>query len=183
MGRDNVERSASEQIIDKTYEELSKCSDELYEFVLKYNEYIYKARDYGNGDPIRMVEVHTLTMIEMSTGISISELAQRWKRSKGTVSVNVAALEEKGYIYRQKEPGNAKVVHLYPTQKGIALSSLHKVYDNLNIVQTQAYLMKNCTREELDAFYKVVHFYLQLFADKEQERSAARAAKKKADKA
>ena len=49
---------------------------ELYEFVMRYNKYIYQARDYGNGDEIRMVEVHTLAMIEDNPGISVSELAK-----------------------------------------------------------------------------------------------------------
>lgn len=154
--------SASKHLIDRTYQDLSACADELYRFVMKYNDYIYRAHDYGNGDAIKMVEVHTLTMIEMNPGITVSELAKMWRRTKGTVSVNVTALETKGYIYREKTEDNAKVVHLYATPKGEELSTIHKAYDNLEIMQTQANLLQKCTREEMDAFYKVIHVFLGL---------------------
>ena len=88
--------SASKKFIDETYDHISVRADKLYQFVMHYHDYIYSARDYGNGDPIKMVEVHTLSMIESNPGISVSELAQMWNRTKGTVSVNVSALEQKG---------------------------------------------------------------------------------------
>lgn len=160
-----MEIPASKRLIDQTYAGYSRYADELYEFVICYNDYIYQAHDYGNGDPIRMVEVHTLTMIEDHPGITVSELAKLWRRTKGTVSVNVSSLEKKGYIYRQKEGNNAKVVHLYPTPKGVELSTIHKAYDNMDIAQTQSELLKSCTRQDLDSFYKVVHAYLQLFSE------------------
>lgn len=152
-------------IIEETFAQLNPRADELYQFVMQFHDYMNGVRDYGNGVPIKRVEVHTLTMIERNPGITVSELAKLWRRTKGTVSVNVAALEKAGYIYRQKSPGNAKVVHLYATEKGVELSTLHKAYDNLGLVRTQAQLLKYCTGEELNAFFKVVHAYLQIIQD------------------
>lgn len=160
-----MELPANKQLIDQTYTKLSKNADKLYKFVMLYHDYIYKAKDYGNGDVIKMVEVHTLAMIEDNPGITVSNLAKLWERSKGTVSLNVAALEKKGYIYRKKEDNNEKVIHLYPTERGIELSTVHKVYDNVDIMQTQAQLLKSCTPQELDCFYKVLDAYLELFID------------------
>lgn len=155
----------NKQLIDQTYARLSPNADRLYEFVMLYHDYIYQARDYGNGVFIKMVEIHTLTMIENHPGITVSELARLWDRTKGTVSVNVSALEKKGYIYRKKENNNAKAVHLYATEQGVELSTIHKVYDNLDIVQTQADLLKTCTHQELDCFYKVLNSYLELLRE------------------
>lgn len=156
--------SASKKFIDETYDHISVRADKLYQFVMHYHDYIYSARDYGNGDPIKMVEVHTLSMIESNPGISVSELAQMWNRTKGTVSVNVSALEQKGYIFRRKENGNAKVVHLYPTEKGIELSTLHKAYDNMECAQIQSQLLRSSTPAELDTFYKIIGTYLDLLS-------------------
>lgn len=161
---------ASKQIIDQTYAELSRNANRLYEFVMLYHAYLYEAKDYGNGDLIRMVEVHTLTMIEDHPGITVSALAKLWGRTKGTVSVNVTTLEQKGYIYRKKEGNNAKVVHLYATEKGIELSTLHKLYDNLDILQTQSELLKTCSHQEIDCFYKVLSAYRELFQDSGKSR-------------
>lgn len=149
--------------IDEVYKKLSPRADELYEFVMQYDDYICQARDYGNGDSIKMVEAHTLTMIEEHPGITVSDLAKLWKRTKGTVSVNVKALEKKGYVFKQKENNNSKEVHLYVTEAGEELSTIHKLYDNIDIMQTQSELLKTCTLNEIDTFYKVIHEYLQLF--------------------
>lgn len=167
-----MELPTSKQSIDQDYAKLSRNANQLYEFVMLYHDYIYQARDYGNGDLIRMVEVHTLTMIEDSPGITISELAELWGRTKGTVSVNVTALEKKGYIYRQNEDNNAKVVHLYVTDKGASLSTIHKLYDNVDILQTQAALFKTCTPKELDCFYKVLSSYLKMLLEEKTEVKA-----------
>ena len=154
--------SASKQLIDETFEKNCARANRLYQFVMNYHDYIYSARDYGNGDSIKMVEVHTLTMIESNPGISVSELAQMWNRTKGTVSVNVSALEKKGYIYRRKENGNAKVVHLYPTPKGIELSTMHKAYDNMESARIQQELLRRYSTQELDTFYQILGTYLSL---------------------
>lgn len=155
-------------VIEETFAKLNPRAEELYRFITLYYNYMYSPRDYGNGVPIKMVEVHTLTMIERAPGITVSELARLWRRSKGTVSLNVTALEQAGYIYRERFPDNAKVVHLYPTPSGLELSALHKAYDNLEIVRTQAELLRYCTREELNAFYKVVHAYLEVFGQADE---------------
>lgn len=154
---------SNKEEIDKIYNQLSPRADLLYNFVMDYSDYIYKPRDYGTGMVINMVEVHTLTMIENNPGVTVSELAKMWNRTKGAVSQTVTKLAEKNLVYRQKENGNAKVVHLYPTEEGVTLSTSHKLYDNMDILQTQSDLLKSCTLEEIDAFYKVLQAYYNLF--------------------
>ncbi|MEL7648626.1 MAG: hypothetical protein AAGU76_11070 [Sedimentibacter sp.] len=39
----------------------------------------------------------------------------------------------------------------------------HKSYDNADILQTQHDLLKSCSVDEIDTFYKVVHEYIKLF--------------------
>lgn len=150
-------------VIEEAFAKLNPTAENIHQFVLFYYNYMYNVHDYGNGVPIRMVEVHTLTMIERNPGITVSELAKLWNRAKGTVSLNVTALEKAGYIYREKSPDNAKVVHLYATPSGAELSALHKAYDTMEIVRLQAALLKYCTRDELNAFYKVIRAYLEVF--------------------
>ncbi len=151
-----------EQEIGRIYDALSVDADVLYEFVMRYNEYMHRPRDYGNGDMIKMVEAHTLAMIDSNPGVSVSELARLWKRTKGTVSVNVSTLESRGYVRREKDPQNARVVKLYLTERGRALNLLHKQYDNSEIAKTRAELLDHCSKEELAAFYRVAGLYLGL---------------------
>ena len=149
--------------IDRIYAQLSQRADLVYSFVTVYNSYINELRDYGTGMLINMVEVHTLTMIADHPGITVSELSVMWSRTKGAVSQNVTRLEKKGLITRQRDEKNAKIVHLYVTGEGERLSTAHKLYDNMDIMQTQRDLLQSCSLEEVDSFYKVLKAYLQLF--------------------
>lgn len=150
--------------IDRIYKQLSPRANELYQFVIHYYEYMNQPRDYdGSGEPISMVEIHILTIIADHPGITVSELSVKWGTTKGAISQNVKKLEKKELIFRNKENDNAKTVHIYPTEKGERLSTAHKSYDNADILQTQYELLKSCTVEEIDTFYKVVHEYIKLF--------------------
>ena len=96
-------------------------------------------------------------------GITISILAKKWKRTKSAISQNVKKLEAKGLVYRVRDGEDAKIFHLYPTDEGVRLSTAHKLYDNVNILQAQNDLLRSCTPEEIDAFYKVLDTYCKRF--------------------
>jgi len=150
--------------IDKIYAQVSPKADELYYFVNLYHEYMNQSRDYdGSGEKVSMAEIHILTLISDQPGITASQLVKQWGTTKGAISQNLKKLEDKELIYRQKENGNAKVVHIYPTKKGEHLSTAHKSYDTADIIQTRHDLLKSCTSEEIDTFYKVLHEYIKLF--------------------
>lgn len=153
---------SNKEEIDRIYAQLSPRADLLYSFINEYADYINEPKDYGTGLLINMVEVHTLTMISDNPGITVSELSKMWSRTKGAVSQNVAKLEKKGLIMRQRDGDNAKVIHLFVTEEGERLSTAHKLYDNTDIMQTRKDLLNTCTMEEIEAFYKVVEAYLKL---------------------
>lgn len=149
--------------IDRVYAQLSPRADKLYRFVMAYSDYINEAKDYGTGRLINMVEVHTLTMIEDQPGVTVSDLARQWDRTKSAVSQNIKKLEAKGLVYRVPDENDAKMLHLYPTEEGVRLSTAHKLYDNMDIMQTKNDLLRTCTIEEIDTFYKVLDAYYDLF--------------------
>lgn len=149
--------------IDRVYAQLSQRADLMYTFVTTYNSYINELRDYGTGMLINMVEVHTLTMIDDNPGITVNELSKMWNRTKGAVSQNVAKLESKGLITRRRNEEDARLVHIFTTEEGSKLSTAHKMFDNIDIMQTQRDLLQTCTIEDVDTFYKVLKAYLHLF--------------------
>ena len=149
--------------IDRVYAQLSPRADKLYRFVMAYSDYINEAKDYGTGRLINMVEVHTLTMIEDQPGVTVSDLARQWDRTKSAVSQNIKKLEAKGLVYRVPDENDAKMLHLYPTEEGVRLSTAHKLYDNMDIMQTKNDLLRTRTIEEIDTFYKVLDAYYDLF--------------------
>lgn len=161
----------TENIIQRNakYHELDAKANIIYKFVITYNDYIKTAHDYGTGEIINMVEVHTLTVIEENPGITVTEVALEWNRTKGAVSQIIAKLEKRGLIIRKKEDGNAKNVHLYVTERGELLSKAHKAYDIKELTWADKILHNSFTTEEIDAFYKVMQQYTEVLNLPRQE--------------
>jgi len=153
----------SKEEIDQIYARLSPRADKLYHFVMLYAEYIKEPRDYGNGQLITMTEVHTLTLIEDNPGLTVSDLAKWWRLTKSAISQTIKKLEARGLVYKVRDENNAKILHLYATEEGVQLSTAHKLFDNMDIMQTSNDLLRTCTAEEIDIFYKVIDAYSKLF--------------------
>ena len=147
---------------EKLVKVLHSKSSSLYRFISLYNTFMNKPKDYGTGELINMVEIHILTEIEENPGTSVTELARIWNKTKGAISQTVTKLEKKGYITREKREGNDKNILLFATQEGIELSKAHKLYDSKDLIDTLNYLMKRCTLDEIEGFYKVLNEYIKL---------------------
>lgn len=130
-----------------------------------YGDYLAKNQDYGTSELVNMVEIHTLTAIEDNPGINVSALALMWNRTNGAISQTVSKLEQKGYIERRKMEGNAKVVLLYPSEKGVRLSQAHKFFNSVEVSKAMnELLLSGCTIEEIDAFFHVMTKYIGILA-------------------
>lgn len=153
--------------LDQLYRQLNDKVYDLYTFVEKYSEFMHAPKDYDTGEAIGTIDVHTLTYIEQNPGTTITALAKDWKKTKSAVSQTVRRLVENGYVERVRQENNAKTVYLYPTEKGIAMSTAHKLYDIADITQTHQALLKSCTEAEIDVFFKVVAAYARLLVEED----------------
>ncbi|MGI6095674.1 MAG: MarR family winged helix-turn-helix transcriptional regulator [Lachnospiraceae bacterium] len=144
------------------YQKLNEKADIMYRFVSMYGDYMRMSHDYGTGEKINMAEVHTLTFIADNPGITITEIAGMWNKTKGAVSQIVTKLEAKGYIEKCKEGNNSKNLHCYATESGQTLSDVHKRYDVEGLNRENQLLRKEFTDSELDAFYKVMERYTEI---------------------
>lgn len=118
--------------------------------------------DYGNGEFYNSKEVHTLSYIVDHPGISASEIAHDWNRTKGAVSQIVKKLEEKGLIFRQKKHGNDKTVCLYVTEKGMELDRVHRAYDARHYKAYLEMLENHFTEEEIETAFAVMERWNEL---------------------
>jgi DNA-binding MarR family transcriptional regulator len=150
---------SAKSMIDDSFHALNTRHDNIYQFVLKYNNYIFSTHDYGLGIPLTMMEAHTLTRIEDYPGITSTELISYWGRTKGSVSLIVSHLEKLNLIEKRTEQDNKKTLHFYTTELGTQLSKAHKLYDTIDIAKTMNELLKECSAEEINSFYKVLEVY------------------------
>lgn len=148
--------------IDLLYDHLNIKANLLYAFIISYADYIFESRDYGTGEKFGMLVVHILTQIDDNPGITASELAKFWNRTKGAISQYVKILEQKDLIRREKDESNARIIHLYTTPKGAQLALKHKIFDINNLMRMNTGLLNECTPGEVDTFFKVLQVYQKL---------------------
>lgn len=174
--------SVQEKKIDDIYQQITPQTELLYRFVLQEYSVIVMHKDYEwlspNPLPIPLtsVEVHTLTMIEDNPGITISEVAVKWDRTKSTVSENIKKLEQKKLIYRVQDEKDAKIKRLYLTERGLEISRAHKAADCQGILTMNQTILERCSQEDLNTFYRVMEIYYQV---RSEQFEAAQAAMKK----
>lgn len=134
----------SEAAINTAYQKLNQHAELVYQFVSSYYNYIYANRSYGAEQLFNMMEIHTLTHIEDNPGVTTTELAGIWQKTKSAVSQVVKKLVDGGFVERRYKENNTKTIHLYVTEKGKQLSLLHKSYDVNDITETADYLIAKC---------------------------------------
>lgn len=142
--------------VNKRFQVLNDRHNLIYQFALRYNDYMNLYHDYGTEFNVTMTEAHTLTYIEENPNTTITDLANYWAKTKSALSQTVSKLVKKGLVARSKAPDNAKTVLLNVTEDGLRLSNAHKYYDTVKIGKNLEDLRRHCSEEEIDAFYKVV---------------------------
>lgn len=157
--------------VDHLLNHLFQFSDLTYKFVMVCKDSVFQPHDYGTGELVTSIEAHVTSYIDEHPGCSPSELAAYWSRTNGFISQTLKKLEKKELITRERSPKNAKHVLLYTTERGKQFSFTHKQYDALNVSIFIQNLLKTCSKEEVDAFYKVMDAYTTVMLKvQEQER-------------
>ena len=165
MMNQNDKAEDAYDISEELFHSMTRHSNEVYKFVKLYNDYTNIARDYGTGAKVNMLSVHIMSDIEENPGITVTDLANEWYRTKGSISQVIKFLDQEGYEKKKKEGNNEKNIHLYASSKGMELSLAHKLYDAKNLKRTLDFLTRYCSEEELAAFYKVLGCYTKLMLE------------------
>lgn len=150
---------------EKIMEKITSRMDILYRFILFGTDTMFCKNDYGTGEVLNVVEIHTLTMIADNPGICISDVARLWNRTLGAASRNVDKLKSKGYVEKKKLNGNNKTIRLYPTEKGKELSLLHKEFDRNKIRKAAEKILQTHTPDEVEGFFSIMQDLTEIMKD------------------
>lgn len=148
--------------IDEIFYTLNAFNNKIYKFVLGYYKYIYKTKDYGNGQDISMFESHIIADIANNPDISASALSKKWSKTPAYISRIINNLEEQGYIYRMPNEKNNSRYDLFLTKKGEDFDKLHKLFDIKSIVSTNRELMQYYTLDEIILCRNLLLKYLEI---------------------
>lgn len=136
-------------------------------------------QDYGTGEEYTSVEVHTLKHIADNPGITLTELAKDYAKTKGAISQIVKKIENKGLIYREAALNNDNKFHLYMTEKGNVLDEAHRAYDQVNSGEAMNRVREMVSEEEFNAAFRVLEIWLDVRRDVQQKRLERKKEQKK----
>lgn len=165
MKEDNNENQGSSGL-SWFIQELNDKVDAVYRHGALQEDYSSEVHDYGNGYLMTEVEAHTLGYICDHEETTVTHLAEFTCRTKGTVSKMMKKLEEKGLITRIQKDGNKKWVYFVPTQEGMEVNRIHRAYDRIKTMEMLEELLKKCTMEEIESFYKVTALRVEYLKNK-----------------
>ena len=143
----------------------------LYQFGQVFLNQWQHSHEYQKGLALSTVEMHTVTRIADNPGITITELARRWNRTKGAVTQMVHKHEEKGLVRRRRGPHTTSL--LYPTEQGEKLSALHKEFDQRYTAHFIAGLKARTSPQEVEAFFRVMSAALEMAQEQKEAWIAA----------
>lgn len=134
---------------------LNKKVDAVYRHSTLMERYSAISRDYGEEIILTESEAHILGYVCEMEEATVTELAQYSFRTKGTMSKMLKKLEEKGMVQRVKRDDNRKWIYVSPTEYGKRANAIHQAYDRTATSVMLEDLLKSCSLEEVESFYKV----------------------------
>lgn len=141
-------------------------------------------QDYGTGQKYTSVEVHTLKHIADNPGITVTELARDYGKTKGAVSQILKKVEEKGLVYRETDPNNDNKFHLHLTEKGMVLDNAHRHYDEVSFGESMDPVREKFSDGDVNIAFRVMETWLDVRREVQLqriERKKRHAADKKAE--
>lgn len=139
-------------------------------------------KDYDGSRFINEIEAHILGFIHRRPGITAKEICKLIFRTKDTVSTMLSHLEQGGYVEQRVNQANQKERNLFLTSKGEQAHQQHILYERRVTSDFIIAMSQYCTPEEIDGYFKVIHYRTQYFEQIVEEQKARYTAKRQGDK-
>ena len=120
-----------------------------------------KPHDYGTGETYTSTEMHLVKCIGDHPGITVTELAYDYAKTKGAISQILKKLVEKNIIWQKRSAdiGDKRLL-LYLTERGEALNRAHLAYDEAHAGETMNLVRTRHTDDEIDTAFEVIQTWL-----------------------
>lgn len=126
-------------------------------------------RDYGTGEEYTSVEVHTLKYVADHPGVTVTELARAYGKTKGAISQMLKKLEGKGLIFRENS-GKDRRYPLYLTDKGKNLDQAHREFDAIHAGESLDRVRELYSQEEINTAFSVMEAWLTVRRGVQEKR-------------
>lgn len=168
MNKNEENLMQSEKIRQETVRSLGDLGHTVgcvIRFTLMFNGFMMRKRSYGGGEKLTLVELMLLLTISESEGIFATEIAKKWRKTKGAISQILKKLETKGLIDKQRDSHDAKMYGLFLTERGRLII---EEFDQQDTVESPVILEKmreEFTEEQINNFYCVMRKYTEILTD------------------
>lgn len=129
--------------MDETRQTLNELLVDLFNYILLIEERNLQESKVA----LSMTEVHILEAIQKSESKMMSAIAKRLMVTQGTLTVSTSKLVNKGYVVRERDEEDRRIVRLALTDKAQYVLGVHdqfharmidKVLDELDIGKDEA---------------------------------------------
>ena len=168
MNKNEENLMQSEKIRQETVRSLGDLGHTVgcvIRFTLMFNGFMMRKRSYGGGEKLTLVELMLLLTISESEGIFATEIAKKWRKTKGAISQILKKLETKGLSDKQRDSHDAKMYGLFLTERG---RQIIEEFDQQDTVESPVILEKmreEFTEEQINNFYCVMRKYTEILTE------------------
>lgn len=129
--------------MDETRQTLNELLVDLFNYILLIEERNLQESNVA----LSMTEVHILEAIQKSDSKMMSAIAKRLMVTQGTLTVSTSKLVKKGYVVRERDEEDRRIVRLALTDKAQYVLDVHdqfhsrmidKVLDELDVGKDEA---------------------------------------------
>ncbi len=139
---------------------------ELFNEILKTEE---NCISKINNASISMTEIHVIEAVcnseEADMDNRASSIASALKITPGSLTTSVSILEKKGYLVREKDDKDKRIVRISSTPKGREINKIHKAFHDEMVQETLSILEPN----EITIFIKALEKISVFFENKYKE--------------
>lgn len=146
--------------MDKGIDEMSNLFVRVFNQILSREEQSFKNMGFKD---LTLREVHVLEAVFAlyATGNNrMSEIAKYLSITPGSLTVSVNGLVNKGYLERQNNPGDRRVVLIVPTDKAENVYKIHSKSRNEMIAEIVAQ-MQPCDNDWLYEVFQKLNIYFE----------------------
>ncbi len=132
------------------YSKINNFLVTVFNEVLRTEEVSLKTKEFKN---LSMREMHVIEAVcggAESGKNTASEIAFSQKITAGTLTTTIRTLEKKGYVLRQHDQWDKRVVRIFPTEKGKIANEVHASFHH----EMVSSIMSAMNEDELAMFVK-----------------------------
>jgi len=120
----------------------------------------------AGGAKVTIAQSGILFLLKQRTGRSMTELSQLMELDNSTITGLIDRLEKAGFVYRNPDPVDRRLSHVYITPMGLDEVNKAKVV----IRKVNEEVKEGFTAEQVDAFKSVLQSFSQKFNSKSPSR-------------